>query len=121
MKLTADKAQGNTIKSYQPGQILVQDMPIMTNIIVSRDTLITDWQPAEVAALAITDFEPVLALEPEIILFGTGDMQRFPDIGLITSILKRGMAFEAMDTNAACRTYNVLVGEYRKVVAALLV
>ncbi len=121
MKLTADHAEGNTIKSYQPGQILVQETPILTNIIVSHDTLITDWEPPEVAALGIADFEPVLALEPEIILFGTGDTQSFPDISLITTILKRGTAFEVMDTNAACRTYNVLVGEYRKVVAALLV
>jgi uncharacterized protein len=121
MKLTADHAEGNTITSYRDGEIKIKDTIIRSNLIVSHDTLLPDWQPAAFDELTLSDFDPVLALEPEIILFGTGAQQRFPDIGLMTEILKRGTAFEVMETGAACRTYNVLVGEYRKVVAALLV
>ena len=120
MKLTADHAEGNTIRSYSEGKIEIQDQVITGPVIVSRDTILTDWHPAEFTELSLEDFSQVMALEPEIILFGTGTVQRFPDIALLTEILQRGIAFEVMETGAACRTFNVLVGEYRKVVAALL-
>ncbi len=121
MKLTADHSEGNTIQSYRPGEIRIQGELIYTNVIVSQDSLLTDWQPGQFHQLSLTDFRPVLDMEPEIILFGTGASQRFPDIALLTEILKAGIAIEVMETGAACRTFNVLVGEYRKAVAALLV
>jgi uncharacterized protein len=121
MKLTAHHADGNTISSYANGEIRIQDQTITSHVIVSADTIVTDWQPATIDQLSLTDFNLALKLEPEIILFGTGAQQHFPDIAVLTEILKRGIAFEVMETGAACRTFNVLVGEYRKVVAALLV
>ena len=121
MKLTADNNTGNTINSYHPGEIRIQGQAYTTHVIVSDSELLADWKPAPLAQLSLTDFQPALDMQPEIILFGTGNQQRFPDIGVMTAILKSGIAFEVMETNAACRTYNVLAGEYRKVVAALLV
>ncbi len=92
-----------------------------SHVILSASKIIQNWKPAPFSELSIADFEPAIALDPEIILFGTGERQRFPDNALMTEIMRQGIAFEVMDTAAACRTFNVLVSEFREVVAALLV
>jgi uncharacterized protein len=72
-----------------------------------------------VADLALADFEPILALQPEVILLGTGARQQFPPAALLQAVLSRGVGLEVMATDAACRTFNVLASEYRRVAAAL--
>jgi uncharacterized protein len=121
MRFTADRAQGNVISSYIPGEIRLQNQTLNAHTIISRDELITDWQPPSLEELSIADFQPALDLKPDIILFGTGVSQRFPELRLMTEIMHQGVAIEVMDTHAACRTFNVLIGEYRAVVAALLI
>ena len=121
MKFTADSASGNVIRSYSPGKIKIGNDTISNNVIVSQDRIIRDWNPPAIEQLSIADFNPALELKPEIILFGTGRKQRFPDIALLTEIMRSGVAIEVMETGAACRTFNVLIGEFRAVVAALLI
>jgi uncharacterized protein len=121
MRFTADSAQGNSIRSYQPGEICLQNQTICTHAIISRDQLILDWQPPAINELSIADFQIALDLQPDIILFGTGIRQQFPDIRLMTEIMRTGVAIEIMETRSACTTFNVLVSENRAVVAALLV
>lgn len=120
MKFTADSVSGNVIRSWQPGQIIVRDEILRTNAIIARDRIIADWQPAAIPAMTLDDFSSVLELQPEIILLGTGRKQIFPHIALLTGLLQAGIAIEVMETGAACRTFNVLLGERRAVVAALL-
>ena len=121
MKLTPDSASGNIIQSYADGEIRLQNEIIRGNVIISRDLVIRDWNPPPLSELSLADFAPILELEPEIILLGTGEKQAFPPIGMLTELLQTGIALEAMETRAACRTFNVLIGEYRAAVAALLV
>jgi uncharacterized protein len=121
MKFTADSASGNVIHSYTPGEIRLRDEVISSNVIISHDQIVADWNPPSLSELSIADFAPAMDLKPDIILFGTGVRQQFPDIALLTEILRSGIAIEVMETNAACRTFNVLIGEYRAVVAALLI
>jgi len=121
MKFTAESAAGNIIRSYQPGELHLRDEVLRTHSIISQDRVVRDWQPAAIEQASIADFAPALEQEPEIILFGTGLTQRFPSITLMTELMQSGIAIEVMSTHAACRTYNVLVGEQRAVVAALLV
>jgi len=121
MKFTADSISGNIIRSYTPGQIKLRDDIIRSNLIISQDKVIPDWDPPAIEHLSIADFAPALEQKPDIILFGTGRRQNFPSISLLTEILRSGTAIEVMETGAACRTYNVLIGEYRSVVAALLI
>ena len=121
MKFTADTASGNVIRSYSPGEISLRDTVLTSHVILSQEQIISDWNPPAVDQLSIADFAPALALKPDIILFGTGLQQRFPDISLLTEIMRSGVAIEVMDTTAACRTFNVLIGEYRPVVAALFI
>ena len=120
MKFTADKTDGNVIRSYKPGEIELHTETLTSHSIISRDTLVRNWEPPTVSEMSIADFNAALELKPEIILLGTGIRQQFPDIALLTEIMHSGIAVEVMTTDAACRTFNVLIGEYRSVVAALL-
>jgi uncharacterized protein len=65
-------------------------------------------------------FDSVLVLEPEVVILGTGASLTFPDMALMSRFMEQGIGFEVMDTTAACRTYNILVNEGRRVVAAVL-
>ncbi len=121
MKLSAESGSGNVIRSFKPGELRLTEQTFESHVILSASKIIQDWKPTPFSELSIADFEPAIALDPEIILFGTGERQRFPDNALMTEIMRQGIAFEVMDTAAACRTFNVLVSEFREVVATLLV
>jgi uncharacterized protein len=111
----------NVIRSYEPGLLRIGEHNLHCSLIVSADQLLENWRPREIADLQSSDFEPVLTLGPEIVLFGSGRKQTFPDPALLAPIHARGIGLEIMDTGAACRTFNLLVSEGRKVVAALIV
>jgi len=121
MKFTPDSGQGNMIESFEHGEIRLRGRIIHSNAIISHDQIFPDWHVPTIEELSIADFQPALDLHPEIILFGTGIKQHFPSIALMTEIMQAGIAIEVMKTSAACRTFNVLIGEQRMVVAALLV
>ena len=122
MKLTDERSQGlNTIRSYSPGQVKVGEAVITRSCLISASTLISDWRPQTLSELSQQDLEPILALAPEIVVLGAGAKQRFPPMELMAALMSRGIGCDVMDTGAACRTYNVLVSEGRKVVAALFV
>lgn len=108
------------IKGYGPGWINVNEREIHRSVIVTPDRLVTDWPPQTFADLEEMHFEAITRLEPEIVLLGTGSRQRFPRPRLIQSLLARGAGVEVMDTAAACRTYNIVMLEERRVAAALL-
>ncbi|AMN47319.1 hypothetical protein ACG33_09470 [Steroidobacter denitrificans] len=121
MKLTDDGITGaNLVHSYARGQVRVAGEVIRGSCLISRDRLVRAWRPRSIAQLTEEDFEAVLALEPEIVVLGSGADQQFPDSRLLATLMSRGIGCEVMETGAACRTYNVLVSEDRRVVAALL-
>lgn len=120
MKLHAEKGSGNYIQSVTGTTVLISGTNYTGHVIVAADRVITGWMPRAVAELGIDDFAAALELEPEVILFGTGATHRFAGNHLVTAIMSRGIGFEVMATAAACRTYNVLTAEDRRVVAALL-
>lgn len=89
-------------------------------IVVTPEQVLTDWQPQGFDALDETHFAYFLALKPEILLLGTGAQQRFAHPRLYHALSAAGIGVECMSTAAACRTYNILMAEDRKVVAAIL-
>ncbi len=89
-------------------------------IVVSADGVLTDWTATDFDSLAATHFDYFLGLKPEVLLLGTGAKQRFARPELYRELIKARIGIEFMDTPAACRTYNILVAEDRKVVAAIL-
>ena len=121
MRFSSDPAEKNQIRACESGAIHLQDRVIEQHVILSADRIMTDWNPSPIASLSIDDFAPALELKPDVILFGTGDQQQFPDLRVMTEIMRSGIAIEVMATPAACRTFNVLINERRAAVAALLV
>ena len=79
----------------------------------------TDWEPESIHHLAGRHVAALLSHGPEVVIVGTGEVQVFPDVQLFVALMDAGIGYEVMDTAAACRTYNVLYAEGRRVLAAL--
>jgi len=121
MKLQAAQHIGqNTFTGYGEGYVSVNTVRYANNLIVLPDQLIPDWTVASFDALGLADFELLATLDTEIILFGTGKQLRFPRPELMRPLIAVQKGLEVMDIHAACRTYNVLINEGRKVAAALI-
>jgi len=122
MKIQLDDTGGRyAITAYVPGQVSINRAIYTRSLIVSPDRLIADWAPADLSGLAREHLDALLALVPEVVLLGTGHSLRFPHPSLLEGLVRAGIGHEIMDTGAACRTYNVLMGEGRRVVAGLLI
>lgn len=119
LQLTASGGQ-NLFSGYGPGYVSVNGARQEKNVIVTADRIM-NWNIAGFEALDAGDFEPLLGLHPEIVIFGTGETLRFPAPPVSRSLAAAGFGFEVMDTRAACRTYNILMAEGRKVAAAILI
>jgi len=111
----------NVVRAHGPGMIRIGDRELASSVIVTARALIEPWRPRSMADLVAADLDPVLELQPEVLLIGTGARQVFPGTALIAELYALRLGFEIMDTAAACRTYNVLVAEGRDVAAALIV
>lgn len=109
----------NTFSGYGEGFVMVNGQRHEANMIVTPERILP-WNVAAFDALAAADFEVFLDLDPEVLLLGTGPRQRFPDPRLIRALTGKRIGVEAMDLHAACRTYNILMAEERRVAAALL-
>jgi len=104
---------------YGEGYVLVNGERRDSSIVVLADR-IEPWRPASFDELTAEDFARLRDLGVEIVLLGTGPRQRFPHPRLTSALTAAGIGLEVMDVQAACRTYNILVAEERRVVAALL-
>ena len=122
MKIAKDNLGRDTkvIRAYAPGQVDVSGTPYARSFIVASDRVVEDWPPQRFEDLSLDHFQAALALKPDILLIGTGARQRFLPGDLMAALSRGGIGVEVMDTAAACRTYNILLNEDRKVVAALL-
>ena len=121
MKLRLSNISGiNLFTGYGEGYVMVNRQRHQQNLVVLRDRLVTDWQPAGFDDLDAADFTLLAELKPEIVLLGTGGRLRFPRPELTRALIEARIGLEVMDIQAACRTYNILAAEERKVAAALL-
>ena len=121
MKFQADAFEGsNAISRHGPGGVIVGGIEFRHSVIVPWRGTVQAWDPARFEALAAEHFEPLAAMKPELVLFGSGTRLRFPHPSLVRPLIERRIGVETMDSAAACRTYNVLLGEGRAVIAALL-
>jgi len=121
MQFTRENSdQANAIVACTDREVRLQGRSVAGSVIVTRDVVLEDWRPPDVDALSIGDFEALIALRPEVVLLGTGERQRLPGPALYADFAARGIGLEVMDNRAACRTYNVLLGELRDVAVALI-
>jgi uncharacterized protein len=121
-----------TIQSYGVGQVTVAfpargptAAPLSARIltrscVIAPDRLIIDWPPQAFGEIEHVHFEIVAAMAPEVVLFGSGVTAQFPRADLLSTMTSKGIGVEVMNTGAACRTYNILTADGRRVAAALL-
>ncbi len=121
LKLQPDNSATHKIfTAHGAGYVMVSGERFEHAIVVTPEQVLTDWRPQDFAALNEVHFKYFLRLQPEILLLGTGSQQHFPHPSLYRQLIAARISLECMDTPAACRTYNILVSEDRKVVAAIL-
>ena len=122
MKFQPDRADGvNLVTRQEPGRIWVGQADYPHSLIVPWRGAVQPWEASSLDALGPAHFEQVLALRPELVVFGSGRRLRFVAPALLRALIEARVGVETMDTAAACRTFNVLAGEGRSVVAALLI
>ena len=109
----------NMITAYGDGYVVVNGRRHDSSLIVMPEKVL-DWPVSAFTNLKGEDFRTLESLRPEIVLLGTGARQRFPHPQLTAALRDARIGLEVMDLQAACRTYNILVAEERKVAAALL-
>ena len=100
---------------------LVNERRLEASFLLAPNDLVTGWRPATVADLQPQDMDAVLAMQPALVLLGSGASLRFPAPAVMATCLTRGIGIEVMDNAAAARTFNVLATEGRRVVAAFLI
>ena len=121
MKIEREQAEGrNLFTGYGEGYVAVNGTRYTASLVVSGRRVVADWPASSIADLQADNLAAILELEPEVLLLGTGATFTFPAPALLAPIYKAGIGVEVMDTPAACRTYNILLGEGRDVVAALI-
>lgn len=121
MKFQPDLLAGtNVITRHEPDALWVGNTRFSHSLIVPWQGTVLPWAPARPDELIAEHFEALLALQPELVIFGSGPRLKFVSPALMRALIERRIGVETMDTPAACRTYNVLVSEGRSAVAALL-
>ena len=121
MKIHLESGIGqNLIRAYAPGLFTINEEVYTTSLIVTPHQVVAQWPPAGFADLLAGHFELIPPLKPEVVILGTGARLRFPAPSLTRALVEAGIGLEVMDTGAACRTYNFLMSDGRRVAAALL-
>jgi uncharacterized protein len=110
----------NRVSGYGAGYIAINGVRHEVHLLLTAERVL-GWEIDRFESLSADHFRHVLALDPEIVILGTGAVQRFPRPEQVRILTAAGVGLEVMDSKAACRTYNILMAEGRKVVAAILV
>jgi len=118
---SGNAADGHRITSYGEDYVAVNEEMFRASLVVLPDRILREWQPESADAIGEAAMRELTELGAEVILLGTGSRQRFPRAELFGVVTGAGIGLEVMDTPAACRTYNILVAEGRRVAAALIV
>lgn len=116
---TAENNSQYQIRSYQSGEIQINDTVYQNNLVVMADRVVTDILPDTFQELDLTSCQALLKLQPDVILLGTGEQQCFLPSKLQRFFMAAKIGVEVMSTSAACRTFQILTSENRKVAAAL--
>ena len=121
MKLQPDRIDTLSITAYGPGWVAIQGEKVTNSVLITSDGLRQDWDCQKFEDLTSQHFAQLASLEVELVIFGSGNRLRFANPEWQMGLMQRRIGLETMDTQAACRTFNILAGEGRKVAAALLI
>ena len=120
LHLHASGAQ-NIIQRYDNHVIRVNNQEYRQSLIISAENILAPWRPRSVSQLQASDWQVCFDLPIDLILLGTGNNMHFPAADITLPLLQRHIGIECMTSAAACRTYNVIVGDGRRVAAAIII
>jgi uncharacterized protein len=120
MQFTRETSSSHLIRAVEQGRIRIGEQWFSNNLIVTADRILSDWALATPGQVTAADLGPALALKPELVIVGAGTESCMPDVDLMAELAELSIGLEFMQTGAACRTFNVLVHEGRRVAAALI-
>ena len=125
MKLQPDRLEVQSILGYGPGWVGLASLgvaeKIHSSVLIGSRGERQDWPCGRFKDLTAGHFEEIASLRPELVIFGSGTLLRFVPPAFLSCLISMRIGLETMDTLAACRTYNILAGEGRHVIAALLI
>lgn len=122
MEFTLDQGQGTyKIESYDQNGIKINGKVYQASLLLMPEKIILPWGPRSFKDLAIEHFDEMLALQPEVVLLGTGDNTHYPNPKLYSKLIAQSIGVEIMSNGAACRTYTILMTEGRHVLAAFII
>lgn len=119
MKFTRELSARLVVRSISAEMIRVNEKTYTESIALTAEDFLGPWPATPIEDLSASDFDPIFAVEPDVVLLGTGDSNVFPPRELIFAFARKGIGLEVMDTAAAARTFNVLANEGRRVAAVL--
>ena len=120
MKFAEDHNSANyKISGYNHDSIGINGLAHTQSLVLSPMELLSDWAPSNYSDLKPEHLDAIYAMKPEIIILGTGLKQIFPPAEILRRLAKEQIGYEVMDTQAACRTFNILMAEDRTVVAGM--
>ena len=120
MQLHSDKSDVQTVTAYGPGWVAIDRQEHKGNLLLGSSGFLRPWNCTSFESLTAQHFTDLAELNAELIIFGSGSKIRFVHPSWLQALMRKRIGFETMDTQAACRTYNVLAAEGRNVIAALL-
>ncbi|WP_395681957.1 Mth938-like domain-containing protein [Dokdonella sp.] len=121
MQLSHDVPEGYLFfRNCSPDAVTIIDRVVTRSFLLAPDRLVEDWPITQADAFDLAAIDALVALEPEVVLLGTGERQVFPPREAMAALLGRRIGIEVMTNAAACRTYNLLAAEGRRVVAAIM-
>jgi uncharacterized protein len=121
MRLSAEfSGPPNAVRAYDRGYIVVNEQYIRRSVILTPERIVSDWPPQTFAELLPEHLQVLAELNLEVVLLGTGERQQWPPSPWVQPLLLQRIGVEAMATAAACRTFNFLLAEGRRVGAALM-
>jgi uncharacterized protein len=121
MDLTHDRpGEYLFVRRVSADTITVVDRDFHASLLLTPEQVVEDWQVTDAGQMGLADVEAIAALKPEIVIIGTGERQIFPPAEVMAGFLRRGIGVEAMTSGSAARTYSLLSGEGRRVLAAFI-
>jgi uncharacterized protein len=121
MKFIREPRSPVTVRHVEEGLLKIGEETVSENVMLFRGSIQYGWSLDDGGDLTEVHLAEIIAAEPEIIIFGTGWQSRLPPRDLVFTLARKGIGFETMNTPAACRTFNILLGEDRDVAAVLLI
>lgn len=121
MDLSFDHAEGYLfVRTVGRSSVVLADRELSDSFLLATDHVVEGWPIHDAAELDASHVDTLLSLQPELIILGTGHVQKFPAAAFMAGFLRKGVGIEVMDNGAAARTYNLLAGEGRRVVAGFI-